>query len=326
MNHDARPPSHPPQISARDCWFLVGPTASGKTGIGIQLAQRIGAEIVSLDSMAVYRGMDIGTATPSPEQRQQVPHHLIDIADPGENFSVHDYLEAAARTVREIRQRGREVLFVGGTPLYLKALLRGFADGPGADWSFRRAVREELRTVGQRALHERLALVDPLSASRLHPNDTRRLIRALEFYRATGTPISHVQLQFDEGASAADYRVFVIQRPRETLHRRIEDRVAAMFAQGLVEEVRDLIRDGRTIGRTASQAVGYREVLEHLAGQCDLEEVIQRVRTRTRRFAKRQGTWYRSLSECRGVPVADGEPPGETAGRIEAMAREGRSV
>ncbi|MFV2068376.1 MAG: tRNA (adenosine(37)-N6)-dimethylallyltransferase MiaA [Pirellulales bacterium] len=318
MNRDA---PNEATVAARDCWFLVGPTASGKTPIGIELAQRIGAEIVSLDSMAVYRGMDIGTAKPSPALRQVIPHHLIDIANPDEDFSVHDYVQAAERTVGEITDRGREVLFVGGTPLYLKALLRGFADGPTADWSFRQAVEEELRTVGQQALHERLALVDPLAASRLHPNDTRRLIRALEFYRATGTPISHAQMQFDEGGTASQYRVFVVDRPREIVHQRIEARVAAMFDAGLVEEVRGLTGGGQAIGRTASQAVGYREVLEHLAGHCDMEEVVRRVRTRTRRFAKRQRTWYRSLSECRSVAVADDEAPQVTAGRVETMAR-----
>jgi len=307
----------------RTCWFLAGPTASGKTPIGIELAQRIDAEIISLDSMAVYRGMDIGTAKPSAHQRQMVPHHLIDIADPAEEFSVHDYIEAAQQAAREITDRGREVLFVGGTSLYLIALLRGFAEGPTADWSFRRDVEEELRAVGQQALHKRLALVDPLAASRLHPNDTRRLIRALEYFRATGTPISHAQMQFEEGGPAEQYRVFVIDRPRQTVHHRIDRRVTAMFAAGLVDEVRQLTRGTRIIGRTASQAVGYREVLEHLAGTRDMEEMVARVRVRTRRFAKRQRTWYRRLSECRSVAVDDEQAPHVTAERIESMARKG---
>src|SRR3954468_17715524 len=188
--------------SFHDCWFLTGATAVGKTAIGIALAQRIGAEIISLDSMAIYRGMDIGTAKPSREQRAIVPHHLIDIVEPREEFSVAQYVDAAAKVVADIRMRGKEPLFVGGTPLYLKSLLRGLFDGPPADWNLRHEIEQELQHVGQPALYERLVQIDPVAASHIHPHDTRRLIRALEVYRATGEPISHQQFQFEEGSSA----------------------------------------------------------------------------------------------------------------------------
>ena len=164
-----------------DCWFLTGPTASGKTGIGLELAERIGAEIVSLDSMALYRGMDIGTAKPTAEQRRRVPHHLIDIVNPDTEFSLSQYVAAAHQVVAQIRQRGCEVLFVGGTPLYLKALLRGLYPGPPADWQFRQEIEEELKFVGIEALHTRLQQVDPLAAARLHPHDKRRIIRASKY-------------------------------------------------------------------------------------------------------------------------------------------------
>ncbi len=296
-----------------DCWFLTGPTASGKTGVGVELACRLQAEIISMDSMAVYRGMDIGTAKPSLDQQRQVPHHLIDVLAPHEDFSLANYLELAEECVTKIRARGRIPLFVGGTPLYLKAMLRGVFDGPPADWEFRQQVKQEVAIVGVQALHDRLALIDPLSASRLPPSDIRRIVRALEVYRLTGEPISHLQMQFDEGRSAEQCRVFVLEWPRATLHQRIEERVQTMFARGLVQEVRDLVAQYGTLGRTAAQAVGYREVLSYLAQNPEREvadsparasyaETIERVVVRTRRFAKRQCTWFRSLSECRVVP------------------------
>jgi tRNA dimethylallyltransferase len=302
--------------SFHECWFLTGATAVGKTGVGIALARRIGAEIISLDSMAIYRGMDIGTATPSAAERAAVPHHLLDIIEPADEFSVAQYVAAAAAAVADIRARGKQALFVGGTPLYLKSLLRGLFDGPPADWQLRHDIEQELTLVGQQALHDRLAQIDPVAAAHIHPHDTRRLIRALEVYRATGEPISHQQLQFDEGRRAEECRVFVLRRSREELHRRIEARVDAMVEAGLVDEVRRLISNGGELGRTARQAVGYREVLAYLAGECDREEMIARIKARTRRFAKRQGTWFRSLSECRFVQIAGAADADRVAGEI----------
>jgi tRNA dimethylallyltransferase len=287
-----------------ECWFLTGATAVGKSGVGLALAQRLGAEIISLDSMAIYRGMDIGTAKPSAAHRAAVPHHLVDIVDPAEEYSVAEYVDAAAAAVADIRRRGRQVLFVGGTPLYLKSLLRGLFDGPPANWEFRHEIEAELAQVGQAALHERLMQVDPVAASAIHPHDTRRMIRAIEVFRATGEPISHQQLQFDDGRPADECRVFVLRRKRDELHRRIDDRVEAMIDAGLVDEVRQLTADGRVLGRTASQAVGYRESLAFLAGEFDRAEMNDRIKIRTRRFAKRQGTWFRSLSECRFIDIA----------------------
>jgi tRNA dimethylallyltransferase len=295
---DSRP------LSILDCWFLTGATAVGKTGVGIALARRLDAEIISLDSMAIYRGMDIGTATPTADEQAAVRHHLIDFVGPADEYSVAQYVDDAGQTVDEIRSRGKEVVFVGGTPLYLKSLLRGLFDGPPADWDLRHEIEREIELVGQHTLHERLTQIDPVAAAQIHPHDTRRLVRALEVFRATGEPISHQQLQFEEGRPADECRVFVLRRPREELHRRIERRVEAMFEDGLIEEVQGLTSDGRQLGRTASQAVGYREVLDYLAGQYDLATAKERIMARTRRFAKRQGTWFRSLSECRFVEIS----------------------
>lgn len=304
---------------ALDCWYLTGPTAAGKTSVGLALARLIGAEIISLDSMAVYRGMDIGTAKPGADQQRAVPHHLIDILDPDQEFSVSNYVELAHRKIAELRGAGREVLFVGGTPMYLKAMLRGLYSGPPADWQFRREVEAEARRVGIEALHARLNLVDPLSAAKLHKNDIRRIIRALEVYKITGTPISHQQLQFEEGTPADRCRVFVLGWPRALLHRRIDVRVEWMFEAGLIDEVRRLLDQFRSLGRTAAQAVGYREAIAHVRGEISFEEAVRRVRVRTHQFARRQETWFRSLSECRRIEQDERISPADVARQLAQL-------
>jgi tRNA dimethylallyltransferase len=300
---------------ARDCWFLTGPTASGKSAVAVELARRLDAEVVAMDSMSLYRGMDIGTAKPSAVERAAVPHHLIDALSPGEEFSLAQYVEAARQAAAEICGRGQEVLFVGGTPLYLKALLRGIFTGPPADWELRRRWLRETEQQGPDFLHARLAAVDPVSAARLHPRDTRRLIRALEVFEKTGRPISAWQQQFDRPVPRDECRVFVLNWPRAVLYDRINRRVDEMFTAGLVGEVRGLLAGG-PLSRTASQAVGYREVIEHLHGQRGLAETIDLVKQHTRQFAKRQLTWFRSLPECRMIDVNEPFRPAELAEQI----------
>lgn len=286
-----------------DCWYLTGATASGKTRIALPLAQALDAEIISLDSMAVYRGMDIGTAKPSSNERAQVPHHLLDVVDPNVEFSLADYLSLSHAAVDEIRSRNRPALFVGGTPLYLKALLRGVCEGPPGDPEFRREVESEIRQVGLEALRARLEQVDPLSAAKLHPHDKRRTIRALEVYKLTGVPISHYQTQFDNREIGRCPRVFALTWDRTELHDRIHRRVDSMFAQGLVDEVRALLAKHGSLSRTARQGVGYREILDWLAGRKDLAGTIEQTKVRTRRFARRQETWFRGLDEVRSIKV-----------------------
>jgi tRNA dimethylallyltransferase len=305
-----------PASAARDCWFLTGQTASGKSAVGVELAARIGAEIVSMDSMALYRAMDIGTAKPNSAERQRVPHHLIDVLEPDQEYSLAQYLDAAEECVRRIKLRGREVLFVGGTPLYLKGLLRGIFRGPPADWELRRQLEEEARQNEPGFLHRRLAEVDPPAARRIHPNDTRRLVRAMEVFLKTGQPISSLQQQFEIGSPPEACRVFVLDWPREELLIRIERRVDRMFVGGLVEEVRGLLARPGPLSQTARQALGYREVIEHLEGRRDLAQTIEEVKTHTRQFSKRQGTWFRSLSECRFVLVDANMDSMEIARRI----------
>jgi tRNA dimethylallyltransferase len=283
---------------------LTGPTGSGKTQLGLELAERLGAEIVSMDSMAVYRGMDIGTAKPTPDERRRVPHHLLDVLDPWESASVAWWLERAAASCRAIEGRGRRVLFVGGTPLYLKALLYGLFDGPPADPAVRQRLTTAAEQEGPAALHRQLAAVDPASAARLHVNDVRRVIRALEVWELTGRPISAWQTQWSARPSATDRgppRVLWLDLPRAELYARIDARVRGMIADGLVEEVRALLHLPRPLSREAAQALGYKEILAHLAGRSRLDEAIGLIQTRSRRFAKRQLTWFRHLPEGRPV-------------------------
>ncbi len=297
-------------------WFLTGPTACGKTSVGLALAEKIDAEIVSMDSMAIYRGMDIGTAKPTADERQRIRHHLIDMAPPSDDFSLAQYVDSAVAVAKEIRSRGKQVLFVGGTPLYLKGLLRGIFSGPPADWQFRLDLLRASDANQPGWLHARLEAVDPMAASRLHANDIRRIIRALEVFEKTGRPISEWQKQFDAGLPAEACRALVLDRPKEELHARIDRRVDAMFAAGLVEEVYRLLADPRGLSKTARQAVGYAEVIDYCGGKQDLTATVELVKTHTRQLAKRQATWFRSLSECRFVPVEGDVEPEVIAQRV----------
>ncbi len=290
-----------------DVVVITGATASGKSGVALEVAERIGGEIVSVDSIAVYRGMDIGTAKPTAADRCRVPHHLIDVACPSESYSVATYLTEAWQAIDDIRRRGRVPILAGGTPMYLKGLLHGFDPGPPADWDFRRAVEADLELHGPESLHRRLWQVDPLSAHRLNPSDTRRITRALEVAYLTGKPLSHRQTQFDRFPQPDSGRRFVIHWPRPLLHQRIADRVESMFATGLIDEVRELLRRHRQLSRTASIAVGYREVIDLLVGRCDRQAAIDSVTAHSRQLARRQETWLRSLAGLETLEVADEE-------------------
>ncbi len=292
--------------------ILTGPTGSGKSELGVALAERLGAEIISMDSMALYRGMDIGTAKPDAEIRRRVRHHLIDVLEPWESANVAWWLGQAAACCREIEARGNRALFVGGTPLYLKALMFGLFEGPPADERIRLRLHEEAERLGRDALHARLAQVDPTAASRLPVNDVRRVIRALEVWELTGQPLSAWQTQWrqdketrKQGDKETDPSAVPqspclwLDLPREELYDRINARVLRMFEAGLVEEVRALRRQPRPLSREAAQALGYKEVFAHLDGRATLEETVALVQTRTRQFAKRQVTWFRHLPGCR---------------------------
>ena len=295
--------------------YLTGPTASAKTEIGVALARRLNAEVLALDSMTLYRGMDIATAKPSLAARAGIPHHLMDMIDPWESASTATYRDWAADEARQVEERGKRALFVGGTPLYLKVLVRGLFIGPAADHEIRTRLDREALEHGDPALHRRLAVVDPKSAARLHPHDRRRIVRALEVIELTGRPISELQTQHDRPAPPT-VRVFALELPRASLHERINRRVIKFMNSGLVDEVRRLQTGPQPFSNVAAQAIGYREVMAMLAGQATMSQTVERIQARTRQFAKRQATWFRGLQEVRSINVTSDEGPERVADRL----------
>jgi len=276
--------------------FIIGCTGCGKGSFGRELARRIGAEIVSVDSMKVYRRMDIGTAKPSAEASAAVNHHMIDVVEPSEPFSVAEYVTRAQAVIADIHTRGRPILVVGGTPLYIKGLTEGLFEGPGADPSVREALHREAEQTGTAALHERLRQVDPVAANRIHPNDLRRIVRALEVFEVHGRPISDLQVQWGGEGSPYDVTIVGLRRDREDQNHRINERVRRMIDQGLVDEVRTLLDEPRPMSHTARKAVGYAEIIQYLAGAVSLADAVEMIKINTRKLAKSQRTWFRRFS------------------------------
>ncbi len=289
-------------------YVLVGATASGKSAASIPLARELGAEIVSLDSMLLYRGMDIGTD--KPRDRGGVPHHLIDLLDATERFDAKRYLAAADAAIASIHARGRRVLVVGGTGLYLMGLVKGFFEGAPRD----PALRESLETIPTGELHDRLGGVDPEAAARLHPNDRRRILRALEVHAATGSPLSALQTQFT-GEDRYACLFAGIRRTREDLKARILARVGEMRDAGLVEEVKRL-----QLGPTAEQAVGYKEIAAALRGEIEMEEAFLLIARNTVRLVRRQETWFKRFS-VRWVEAAPEATTADLVPRLLAAYR-----
>ena len=275
------------------CWVLTGPTASGKTALSIRLAKAHDCEIVCMDSMQIYRRMNIGTAKPTMDEMEGIPHHMIDVAEPDEAFSVARYQEMAEACIADIHSRGKRALLVGGTGLYLRALRQPMAMG---DVSADEGIRAELEAIaleaeGKQRLHDMLEAVDPVTAARLHVNDSRRVIRALEVYRLTGLPFSQ-QPQI-ETESRYQYRVATLTMDRSILYQRVEKRIDIMFAQGLAEEVRGLLDSGVPADAQAMKAIGYKELVPYVRGEATFEETDYLLKLNTRHYAKRQLTWMR---------------------------------
>lgn len=289
---------------------ISGCTAGGKGAVARALAERYGGEIVSVDSMKVYRGMDIGTAKPPPAERERIPHHLIDVAEPSEAYSAARFVEAADEAVAGIHARGRPVIAVGGTVLYLKCWYQGLFEGPSADAELRAALRRRMDAEGAEALHAELARVDPAAAVRIHRNDARRIERALEVFQLTGAPITDLQRQWD-GAGIRrpqwDWRLLALRREKESASRRINERVRRMLAAGLVAEARRLWSDPRGLSVPARQAVGYAELFEHFSGRLTLDEATERIKINSRHLAKHQRTWLRRFAALRWIDVTDGD-------------------
>jgi tRNA dimethylallyltransferase len=297
-----------------DVLAVVGPTATGKTEVGILLAEALGGEVISADCMAVYRGMDIGTAKPTPEQQRRVRFHLIDVCNPDEPFSVARFQQMALEAIRQIRQRGSLPLVVGGTGLYVKALLDGFHIPPAAaNEALRQQLWQEAKREGSAALHARLKEVDLLAASRIHPNDAVRIIRALEVYQLTGRPISEWQ-RCQPPSEVGRVRRFGLTMPRELLYRRINERVERMISQGWLDEVRRLLEAGYAPDLPAIRSLGYGELVQVVQGRWELSEAIALIQRETRRFAKRQLTWFRADKHIEWIDASQGAE--ETARQI----------
>ena len=301
--------------------MLTGPTAVGKTEISLRVAERLNAEIVSADSMAVYRGMDEATAKPTPAERRRVPHHLVDVVDPDERFTVADYRRLALAAIDAIHTRGREALVVGGTRLYILALTRGFFEGPGADDALRARLEREAVEKGLAVLRERLAAVDPASAARIGAGDRKRTIRALEVHALTGRTISEWQAESRTQAPPCAGPWVALVRDRAELYERIDRRVDEMMAGGLVDEVEGLLGRGCDESLSALQGHGYKEIIGALKGRYPLEEGVRLLKRNTRHHAKRQLSWLRGEPGVAWVR-ADG-PPDQVAAEVMEGCRRG---
>ena len=291
--------------------FLMGPTASGKTGLAVELAQRLPLDIVSVDSALVYRGMDIGTAKPSPHVLAQAPHRLVDILDPAEAYSAAQFRADALREIATIHAQGRVPLLVGGTMLYFRALQYGLSELPEADPGVRKRLEQQAQQVGWGEMHARLAAVDPIAAARIHPNDPQRIQRALEVYELAGEPMSTLQNRSGQGTFPFSLIKWIVSPgDRDRLHERIAQRFQAMLDEGFVDEVAGLrSRGDLDLGKPSMRAVGYRQVWEYLDGAGDYANMMTKGIIATRQFAKRQYTWLRSEQ---GADWFDSEDPGLT--------------
>lgn len=283
-----------------DILAIMGPTASGKTAVAVALAEQLNGEVISVDSALVYRGLDIGAAKPNVDERRGIPHHLIDIRDPSEVFSVADFVGAAKISIADIRGRGKLPILAGGSMLYFKALLQGMSDMPASDTEIRKQIEEEATQKGWRAMHEELARVDAIAAERIHPNHSQRISRALEVFRISGKPISEWQVG-GEAALLDEHtclQLCIAPSQRKILHERIALRFSDMIAAGFMEEARTLYRrDDLHLELPSIRAVGYRQAWEHLDGCYDFETMKDKVLAATRQLAKRQLTWLRGWPE-----------------------------
>jgi tRNA dimethylallyltransferase len=272
---------------------ILGPTATGKSSLALHLAEKFGGQIISADSVQVYRGLDIGSAKPSAEDRRRIPHHLIDILDPAEDYSASAFRAHADEIIRRLCREDIPAFVAGGTGLYLKVLCRG----PGGDPQLRQALRREAEKEGSHSLHKELGLWDPEAASRIHPRDTFRLIRALEVYSLSQKPIS--QFQKEHGFREAPYRILKIglQRGREELYHTIESRMDEMMKKGWLQEVQLLLEKGYSPGLKSLRSLGYKRLVSHLSGEMDLDRAVQLIKQDTRHYAKRQITWFKADPE-----------------------------
>ena len=306
-------------ITARPLVVLVGPTAIGKSRIAIEVAQTLGTEILTADSTQVYRGMNIGTDTPSEEDRQGVPHRLIDLAEPDEPFNAGAFRRRALPEISRLHEKGLLPLVVGGTGLYVRALLHGLWSGPPTDHVLRGQLEEEVRVRGGESMYQELGRVDPVTARRLHPRDTVKVLRALEVYRQTGTPLSKAHEKHGQEKTPFRALVLGLTMERAALYQRIDQRVDAELAKGLVEETRILLAKGYARGLVSMKSLGYRQMAGYLEGEYSFAEAVRRLKRDTRHFAKRQMTWFRKEPNLAWVEVHPDESVPSVAQHILSL-------
>jgi tRNA dimethylallyltransferase len=301
---------------------LVGPTASGKTALSILLAEKLKGEIISADSRQIYRYLDIGTAKPAPEELKRTIHHFINILGPDQLYNAGEYGLQARAKIEELLKQNNQPILVGGSGLYVRAVIDGFFDGPGKNTEVREQLENELRRLGSEILYERLKKIDPISAAKMDTTKVRRIIRALEVYSITGKPISDLH-SIQESKILFETIQFGLQWERKLLYQRIERRVDEMIESGFIEEVRGLLVKGYSRGANALNTVGYKEVFDFLEGKTTKEEMIRLIKQNTRHFAKRQLTWFRADKRIQWIPVHDETDWAEIAEQIQ---KEFRSV
>ena len=299
--------------------LILGVTASGKGRLAFDLAESLGAEIISIDSMKVYRRMDIGTAKPPEEARRGIKYHLIDIVEPSDSFSVGAFRERALGAMEQIKGRGKEIIGVGGTALYIKALLYGLFEGPGSDEQIRAELQERAEAEGLAELYQELTKIDAIAAERINPNDSKRIIRALEVYRITGKPISSFQRQWDDSDAKHDWTIIGLRREKAEESRRINGRVKGMIAAGLVDEVKALLGEEKPLSRQAGCAIGYAEIIEYLGGRIELEDAVELIKKNTRRLAKNQRTWFKTFKNVHWLDIEAEETPEEILSRAKGF-------
>ncbi len=312
--------------------LILGVTASGKGRLAFGLAESSGAEIISIDSMKVYRRMNIGTGKPPEEARVQLQYHLIDVVEPSESFSVGTFLDLAYEAMEEIKRRNKPVIAVGGTALYIKALLYGLFEGPGSNEQIRKELRARAEAEGLGQLYRQLETIDPTAAERISPNDCKRIIRALEVYKLTGKPISSLQKQWDtidEGrgtiddirCTKQDWTIIGLRREKGDANSRINKRTKKMIAAGLVDEVKSLLAEDKPLSNQARCAIGYAEIIDYLNGKMSLEDAIELIKKNTRRLAKNQRTWFRTFQNVNWLDIEPEEPAERIFSRTKTLLR-----
>jgi tRNA dimethylallyltransferase len=295
------------QIMNTDRLLILGVTASGKGRLAFDLAESLDAEIISIDSMKVYRRMDIGTAKPPRQSRERVKYHLIDVVEPSESFSVGKFLDLAYDAIDQIKRRKKRIIAVGGTALYIKALLYGLFEGPGSDKQIRAELQAEAEAKGLEELYQQLKKIDPAAADRISQRDRKRIIRALEVYKITGKPISTLQQQFDVEKPLYNWMIIGLRREKSVENNKINQRVKRIIEAGLVDEVKGLLAEEKPLSQQARCAIGYAEIIDYLSGKMSLEDATELIKKNTRRFAKNQRTWFKTFKNINWLDIAPDE-------------------